>query len=92
MWWSFQCRMFPPTMKQLVMISWRKIKVLIIAITSASLSVLPDFSPSAFAHILQIFLIRMLLSCSAYGQEDKDPSLLLPSCICEGVVRLLVSS
>jgi len=49
--------MLPATIKQLVIISWRKIKVLINATKSASLLSLPDLSPNAFAHILQILLI-----------------------------------
>ena len=42
---------------QLVITNWMKIRVLIVAIKSASLSDFPDFSPSAFAHTLHHFFI-----------------------------------
>ena len=47
--------MTPATMTKLVIMYINTITVLIEAILSASLLVAPDFSPSAFAQILQIF-------------------------------------
>ena len=48
--------MTPAIIKQFVIIYDNTINVLIIAIRSDSQSVLPDFSPKAFAHSLQSLL------------------------------------
>ena len=53
--------MLPAMIKQLVTTSWTEIKVRIKAILSASLSDLPDLSPSAFAHTLQIFFTQIIV-------------------------------
>jgi len=52
--------MLPAMMKQLVMTNCKNINVRILAMVSASLSDLPDFSPSAFAQTLQSFFTVLL--------------------------------
>lgn len=58
----YQWRITPAIMNKLVIMYVATIAVLIIATLSASLLVVPDFSPNAFAHILQAdFMVKPFL-------------------------------
>jgi hypothetical protein len=62
---SHQCRTTPATIKQLVMMYVSTIAVRIQAIWLASLSVLPDFSPSALAqslHMVKVVFAKLHVS------------------------------